>query len=503
MHRFKIIKEIADLEFFNGKRYIEKEKKDEFRKLLLIDIQNTIQQKKIIDIPRYLTVEDEKYLDNENDIQNKPIINNGKFDIHDSHLMQYYQKVIQKTYKIKYPDRSTIMSELLNIIPDIQKLYKYTIYKFDFEKFFYNISLNKFSSEIENSTLLRPSEISFLKNYILSYKKYENPPNLTLPRYCLRPGVGLNNALIEMLGKKFDFLLRSEFADKGLIYYARYVDDGILIFQENLEEKDIKPIVQRVMKSCFGDQIRLNERKSLLIPECKDNFDYLGYQFDLSNSSFMFGIAELKLDKYVKQIENIINEYKTIKRLDLLLLKLDIFYKRVVFYSSGKTSYYTRWKVRGISDSYREIKRFMSKKEVQKVITKRTLDLFGSEITSIFTRKNMTLPHELKVQIEGGKFINNFKENKAVILDKHIGYSYDTLRKKVEILCKNNKLIDLDNQYEKKNIDYYFSLIDKEIVSRKYESLKYERRRTKNIDELSYQELSRQLLSEIYGPKKN
>lgn len=497
MHRFQIINELVDAEFLEVEKYLNKEmKKEELKRLLLKDIQSTIEKVKTVDIASYLSNRDQEYLLEENREPKKPVINFSDFKVSDAQVMKYYQKVVQSAFEITYPDRNTIMSELLNVIPNIQKMYKYTIYKFDFKSFFYNITLNKLVSEIEKSRLLRPSEITFLRSYILSYNKYKNANLREIPLNCLRPGVGLNNALVEIVGERFDRYLRSELAEKELIYYARYVDDGILVFQESIEEREIKQIVEKVMKKCFGKKIRLNEEKTEIITGNNGDFEYLGYQFSIKENSFIFGIAESKLEKYENQLQRIVDEYGIQRRTDLLLLRLDFFYKRIVFYSMGNTSNYAKWKVRGISDSYRELKRYFSKKNIHNHISRKTLDLFGETLIRIFYEREIPLPVELKSQIKNGKFVNNFRKNKTVLLDKHIGYSYETLRGKVEILYGNSMNNFIEKQLPQMKSTYFQELIGDNQMFNRYGSTI--NRRVRNIEELSYKELTWYLLAEVY-----
>src|SRR5699024_9038969 len=55
----------------------------------------------------------------------------------------YYMYLINSYAGIKLPNRTYIMKEIFNIIPDLHLYQKFSLYKFDFEKFFYNVDTKK------------------------------------------------------------------------------------------------------------------------------------------------------------------------------------------------------------------------------------------------------------------------------------------------------------------------------------------------------------------------
>ncbi|MDI6550011.1 hypothetical protein QL541_21840, partial [Bacillus subtilis] len=73
---------------------------------------------------------------------------------------------------------------------------------------------------------LRSNEFVFLNNYT------ESQNNLI-------PGLGLHNSLVEICGYHFDLTTKKIFRE-NLLYYSRYVDDCILVFDEIITEEVIK-----------------------------------------------------------------------------------------------------------------------------------------------------------------------------------------------------------------------------------------------------------------------
>jgi ATP-dependent protease Clp ATPase subunit len=50
--------------------------------------------------------------------------------------------------------------------------------------------------------------------------------------------------------------------EKHCIYYARYVDDGIIIFDEEIDELKIKNEVSKILKDILGENVKLSQHKT-------------------------------------------------------------------------------------------------------------------------------------------------------------------------------------------------------------------------------------------------
>lgn len=363
-------------------------------------------------------------------INQRKVINKNLLTTENKIILEYYKLLINQYYGVKYPNRSFIMTELMNLMPYLHKYNKFTIYKFDFEKFFYNINPKKCFQYIYETVDLKPKEYRFLK-------KYTNSLN------ALLPGIGLHNSLIEVNGKHFDNKVRKEFSKFGLLHYSRYVDDCILILDESLEEVEINKIILKLMGDVFGKKLRLNPIKTQFFTSSDTNYkiDYLGYVFEKGQSShtqFKFGITKKKLEKYENKIKEIILEFDESNNLDILNFKLDLMFKRLVYLGDRNGDGKVRWQVRGISDSYKELKRFMHNNEDFNKISRDTKTFFQHSITRGFRREGITIPAKLNNQIKNKKHISNFINNNALLLHKKIGLNYNNLQEKVKLLTNEN-----------------------------------------------------------------
>ncbi|MED0977005.1 hypothetical protein P4T49_17730 [Bacillus paranthracis] len=344
-------------------------------------------------------------------------------------VLDYYKLLLNMYCNIKFPNRSYIMTELMNLMPILDNYHAYTIYKFDFKDFFYSISSKKSFEYISDLVNLKTNEYIFLKKY-------------TKENHELIPGIGLHNSLVELNGNLFDLEMKKAFKE-GFLYYARYVDDCILILDEKVAKDKIESIVLNLMKKCFGNNITINYDKTDYFQSGDKNYkiNYLGYVFEKGQSAkqqFKFGIADKKLDKYKKQIEKIILEYNADGDLEMLSFKLELVFKRVVYYGTRKNSNKYRWQVRGISDSYKELKRFMKNNNDYEKITRSTKGFFCKSIEESFGRNQIPMPAKIKNQLKNKKFISCFLNNQALLLHQKLGLRHGDLKRKVKIVYKDN-----------------------------------------------------------------
>ncbi|MNW47364.1 reverse transcriptase [compost metagenome] len=361
--------------------------------------------------------------------KDRTVIDKSHIKLEEQIVLDYYKLLLNRYCNIRFPNRSYIMTELMNIMPYLHKYNAYTIYKFDFKDFFYNICPKKSFNYIYDSVSLKTSEHSFLKNYTYEIE-------------ALVPGIGLHNSLVEISGYYFDLEVKKTFKE-GLLYYARYVDDCILILDEKLPEKLIEDTIIKLLKKCLGNKLKINLDKTQCIHSDSINVgvDYLGYYFEKcqsAKSQFKFGIAKKKLDKYVEQINNIVFEFKTTHDVELLSFRLDIFFKRIVYYGTRKKNKKYRWQVRGLSDSYKELKRFMKNNNDYSNITRDTTKLFGQSIELCFIKNDVIIPAKINNQLKNRKYSSSFINNRALLIHKKIGLSHSNLKKITSIVSEDN-----------------------------------------------------------------
>ncbi|MEE3892817.1 reverse transcriptase domain-containing protein [Priestia megaterium] len=362
-------------------------------------------------------------------VKGRSIINKASISLEEQIILDYYKCLVNSYGKIEFPNRSYIMTELINIMPYLHLYKSYTIYKFDFKSFFHHIEPKKSFKALCNIEGLRQEEINFFKKYTSGLSEF-------------MPGIGLHNSLIEISGQMFDAQVKAAFRSKGLLYYARYVDDCILILDERVEESLVKKYIYTAMKECFGKDLKLNDAKTDYYNSDDSSYtiDYLGYAFykgQSSSSQYKFGISEDKLKKCKEKINSYILEYKDNKDINLLSFKLEVFFKRIVYYGERKGDGKYRWQVRGISDSYKEIKRFMNSEDSDKIMPN-TKKLFSKYIEDCFKKNRVEIPPKVNNQLKNHKFISSFINNKALLLHRRIGLSPIELKERLKLVHKGN-----------------------------------------------------------------
>lgn len=372
-------------------------------------------------------------------VKTRLVIDKTKINIDELVVLDYYKLLLNKYCNLKFPNRSYIMAEIMNIVPDLHCYHAYTIYKYDFRDFFNTVCPKKSFEYLCEAFDLKTYEHDFLKKYISTKNN-------------LIPGIGLHNTLVEIMGGVFDLEVKKAFK-KTCLYYARYVDDCILILDERVDRKKIEEVIFKLMNQCFGNKLKVNNNKTDYYNSLNINikFDYLGYEFKKGQSiksEFKFGIAGSKLDKYIGRINNLVLEYKETNDIDLLCCKLEILFKRIVYFGVRKNSNKYRWQVRGFSDSYKELKRFMNNNNDFSKITSDTKNFFTRTIQRGFTINQIAMPAEINNQIKNNKFVSCFLKDRTVLLHRKLGLTHEKLKQKLYILDKSNCNFENDSYDE-------------------------------------------------------
>jgi hypothetical protein len=124
-------------------------------------------------------------------------------------------------------------------------------------------------------------------------------------------GVGISAYLSELYLKEFDSKLRNL---DNLVYYARYVDDIVLIVAPESEVSEEYYI--ELIKSFLNEEnleINSDEGKTAVFVTSKVSgtfeFDYLGYKFKKRGSKLALSISDKKKEKYVSKINYCVDKY--------------------------------------------------------------------------------------------------------------------------------------------------------------------------------------------------
>lgn len=243
--------------------------------------------------------------------------------IRDRIVLDLLKDSLISKYKIKFQDRNKICEEIKRTL---ENGFKFTVLKLDIKNFYNSIPHNLLFNKLKSSSLLSETEYLLVKRALYQSKK------------GVLQGLPISNCLAEIYLESFDKELKS--IDNRLCYFARYVDDVILIFNGFLLSSEISSIREIINSKIFKLGLSINQEKTLFSPLRDDNsFDYLGYNFKLKNSSLdgkeknignkvYMEISSAKLFKIKNKINSYFNEYLRNRNFNLL-------YQRLIYISSS------------------------------------------------------------------------------------------------------------------------------------------------------------------------
>ena len=211
-------------------------------------------------------------------------------DIESKIVLRYLDKLIKRVYKVKQSNRDRIIKQVISILYSTNPFY---ITKLDISSFYETINTTSLIQRLKDDGIISFQNISYIEDIIVN-KTCGNG----LPR-----GVAFSSSLSELYLRDFDKFLK---ADKRVSYFARYVDDIIIISSDEIFN-DINLYVTDKLK------LNLNPKKikQIKIDNCSNhiyNFDFLGYSFKINNQliskkrKITISIAKSKIDKIKRRI---------------------------------------------------------------------------------------------------------------------------------------------------------------------------------------------------------
>ena len=205
-------------------------------------------------------------------------------------LMKQLQYNVYNTYKVKTANRQHIIAQLKNIIKeDLSKAVIVT----DIESFYENIDTERLLQKINEDNLLSSISKIIITNLLKQYMKISGTPR-GIPR-----GIGISSFLAEIYMKDFDSKIRQ---NEQIFYYARYVDDMVIITTEQMAAK-IKELIKENLQDI---DLTLNKNKTKICTT--KSFDFLGYKFSMTNK--ILTLSEKRMTKYRNKISSAFEAYQ-------------------------------------------------------------------------------------------------------------------------------------------------------------------------------------------------
>lgn len=218
--------------------------------------------------------------------------------------MKQLQYNFRRLYGVKQSNRFEIVNQLKCLLDD--KFPKYII-RTDIEGFYESIPNDKILQKLNEDNLLSPRSKIFIKQII---REYESKAGVRKGKGIPR-GIGISAYLAEYYMRKIDREIKEL---EYITYYARYVDDIIIIFTPKYEDEPIRYFqnVEKIITKQTGLSIHKKKPKTqeynLLEKEDKnyDDLEFLGYRYEFQNKKKKTKIEAVK----IHLTENKVKKYK-------------------------------------------------------------------------------------------------------------------------------------------------------------------------------------------------
>ena len=276
------------------KEQLKKDKFELLKKILFDEVESKFEQS----ILKTISIATKK-------IKNKIVysVNTDRPEVY--FLFKQLYKNLQFAFQVMPSDRNLVVKQVINVLNNDFPKY---IIRADIKDFFESIPHDKLRAIINCNTELSPSSKKIIYFILNKYKEITGLDS-GIPR-----GIGVSAFLSEVYMKKIDDYIKSM---PNLTYYARYVDDMILVFTPITKYDDYSGIFNKLQNKVNEIGLTLHDdgSKKKEIEQFSEkkkseyNFDFLGYNLVCSNGSIRVGLAKKKIDKYKVKINNAINSY--------------------------------------------------------------------------------------------------------------------------------------------------------------------------------------------------
>lgn len=211
------------------------------------------------------------------DLREIEIRGNVALSVHSTpHLvvLRCLNQIIRLAVGIQPSDRDTIVRRLITILTEGVP---HRLYKFDIRKFFDSIDTLELFGRLSNEARVPRNAILVLENFL--FELVDRRQIAGLPR-----GIQLSASLSEYAMNRFDRLV-SRLPE--VYYYARYVDDIVIVTGAREDKAQFERLVKRALP--IGLQFNSTKTKYVDIPvqhksdglAVVGDFDYLGYNFSI------------------------------------------------------------------------------------------------------------------------------------------------------------------------------------------------------------------------------
>jgi len=160
---------------------------------------------------------------------------------------------ISRTFKVKSSNRFEIVKQVKSILKD--NFPKYVV-RTDIKSFYESVPQERLLKIIQNNNLLSPQSLNIVKGLLYNYNILTNQITLCKEnRKGIPRGVGVSAYLSELYMRTIDEKIKDL---PNLTFYARYVDDIIVIFSPPSSESVKDSYLQKVMSIIENEGLQIS-----------------------------------------------------------------------------------------------------------------------------------------------------------------------------------------------------------------------------------------------------
>lgn len=209
------------------------------------------------------------------------------------------QHNISRLYKLKAGNRRAIVSQLFD---QLNSSFRQFCIRTDISAFYESIDRASLIRELDTDQLLSFGSKKYIKQALASYGALSHSA-VGIPR-----GLGVSAFLSELFMRSIDDHIKQL---PSVTYYARYVDDIIVIFSPAANE-DTATYVASIDKIVQEKGLSLNTSKTMASAIGAGhtfNFDYLGYRFTAAGGTCQIAMGQKKYHRYRNRIDRAFAAY--------------------------------------------------------------------------------------------------------------------------------------------------------------------------------------------------
>ncbi len=278
------------------------------------EVKDRVREDRNLEIDRVLAEISSNIAKKDFKINLKPIRISGGKDLYTvDNISEYFfainqvQHNVSRLFDVKQSNRNSIVQQLISLLSD---KFPKAVVRTDISSFYESIDHATILKNVNQDNLLSPKSRKIINQILRSYKDLSGSDK-GVPR-----GIGVSAYLSELFMRRIDRLIR---AIPGVIYYARFVDDIVVIFIPNPNEQP-RDFLYEVKKTIEGHSTVLTNPAKTFQKNIYDaasyNFEFLGYEFTVKEGTVKTKLTTRKLEKIETRLDTAFKDYINLSVID-------------------------------------------------------------------------------------------------------------------------------------------------------------------------------------------